>query len=324
MKCAIVYYSMSGNTEKVAKRIQAGVIEAAGNCDLLELRDTNPRKLHEYDLMGIGAPVFRAEPINVAAWIKDMWGVGGTHCFVFSTHGTIPDLFNHSIIKKLKKRGLVVIGVDDWYAEVYIPWHPEPYPTSGHPDEIDLAEAQAFGREMVERSKRVSAGETDLIMKTPPAPPKDPNDTPELRATIKDTTDDPSIYKYHPELCNYPKCRLCMDNCPTYSIDLSMSPPVIAHKCQPHCTFCTLVCPTGAIEIDDFVAEQAPAYRRTTNEYALPILQRAEEAGHFRRIIPVDEIGWDSFFFEVHSGHPKFIKGRGPVTPKKSKKPEKE
>ena len=46
-----------------------------------------------------------------------------------------------------------------------------PYYTAGHPDEIDLREAEEFGREMVERSRRISAGETKLIPAMPDMPP---------------------------------------------------------------------------------------------------------------------------------------------------------
>lgn len=313
MKCCIVYYSQTGNTEKIAKRVQAGVAAVAGNCDLLELRYTDPKRLYEYDLIGIGSPVYRWEPRNVGKFVNEMWSVGGKHAFTFCTHGTIPEMYFYSIVRKMKRRGMVVIGWDHWYADVFLPWHPEPYPTAGHPDEIDFAEAEAFGKEMGERSRRIRDGETGLIPRAPRKPPKDPNDTPELRATIKDTTEEPGTFKYHPELCRFPKCRLCMDNCPTYSIDLSMDPPVVAKDCQPHCCFCTLLCPTGAIEIDEYVADQAPKYYRTTNEYALPNLDKAEERGEFRRLIPKDKIGWDSFFYQVHNKHPKFRKGKGPV-----------
>jgi flavodoxin len=319
MKCAIVYFSQTNNTEKIAKEIQKGVIAEAGNCDLLKLRDTDPKKLYGYDLIGIGSPVHRWEPINVGDFINNMWSVGGKHSFAFCTHGTIPDLYFHSMYQKMGARGMTVIGFGDWYADVALPWHPEPYPTAGHPDQIDFDGAREFGREMVRRSKRISTGETDLIPPAPLEPPPDPNDTPELRATIKDTTDDPAIFKYHKELCKFPKCRLCMDNCHMYSIDLSMDPPRVATNCSPHCVFCTLLCPTGALEIDEFVAEQAPCYKRTTHEYAYPILERAEAAGHFRRILPKEQVGWGTFFFEVHSGHPKFILGKGTVGKKKDK-----
>jgi flavodoxin/Fe-S-cluster-containing hydrogenase component 2 len=314
MRSCIVYFSQTGNTEKIAKRVQAGVIAAAGNCDLLELRDADPKRLYKYDLIGIGSPVFRWEPLNVSKFVNKMWSVGGKHAFTFCTHGTIPEMFFYSIVRKMKRRGLVVIGWDHWYGDCFLPWHPDPYPTAGHPDEIDLAEAEAFGRQMVERSLRIREGETGLIPKAPGKPPKDRNDTPELRATIKDTIEEPDTFKFHPELCRYPRCRLCMDNCLIYNIDLSLDPPKLpGQDCQPHCCFCTLLCPTGAIEIDEFVASQAKAFYLTTTTYAMPNLDRAEERGEFRRLIPKEEVGWDSYFYQVHNKHPKFRKGKGAV-----------
>jgi flavodoxin len=90
VKCCIVYFSQTGNTEKIAKRVQAGVISAAGNCDLLELRYADPKRLYKYDLIGIASPVNRGEPLNVGRFINDMWSVGGKHAFTFCTHGTSP------------------------------------------------------------------------------------------------------------------------------------------------------------------------------------------------------------------------------------------
>lgn len=47
--------------------------------------------------------------------------------------------------------------------------------------------------------------------------------------------------------CTYPKCRLCMDNCPASAIDLSAEPIKFRAGCTS-CYFCETVCPTSAIE----------------------------------------------------------------------------
>ena len=312
MKCVIVYFSQTGNTEKIAKAVQSGVKEAAGNCDLLKIKDANPKRLYEYDLIGLGSPVFHEEPLNVADFIEKLWSVGGKHIFLFTTHGTIPEFYFPAVVPKLKKKGMVVIGMRDWYADAFIPWHPEPYPTAGHPDEIDVKEAEQYGREMVDHSRRISAGEKGLLPADPPIPPPLP---PTTELGIQDTTDDPSVFKYHKELCKFPKCRLCMDNCPMYSVDLSTTPPTIASRCQPHCTLCTLICPTGAMEIDGFIESVVPHYKNTTKNLALPILDKAEKEGKFRRLVPVDKIGWDSYVYQVYNKHPKWIMGKGRCKP---------
>ena len=61
------------------------------------------------------------------------------------------------------------------------------------------------------------------------------------------------------------------------------------------------------------MAGQAKAFYLTTTTYAMPNLDRAEERGEFRRLIPKDEVGWDSYFYQVHNKHPKFRKGKGAV-----------
>jgi flavodoxin len=168
MKAVVIYSSQTGNTEKIAYAIQRGVKQVTGQCDSLKMKETNPKRLYEYDLIGIGAPTHGSkEPAWVDTFVKNMRYVGGKHCFTFSTHGTLPANFFASIIPKLKKKGLIVIGYDDWYGSGNHAQNPGPWYTEGHPDEIDLEEAEAFGREMVMRSARISHGETNLIPEVP-------------------------------------------------------------------------------------------------------------------------------------------------------------
>lgn len=129
MKCAIVYFSQTGNTEKIAHAIQKGIIQAAGNCDIFKVKEANPRQMYQYDLIGIGSPVNLGESPVVTAFIKNLWGVGGKHAFAFATHGTMPQFFGAKIIPKMKRRGMIVIGLRTWFGACFLPWHPEPYPT---------------------------------------------------------------------------------------------------------------------------------------------------------------------------------------------------
>lgn len=170
MKCAVIYFSQTGNTEKIARAIQSGVKEIAGHCDILTLKEANPKNLYEYDLIGLGSMVFDfKEPANVTSFISNLRFLGGKHIFSFCTHCTMGFLYFPSVVPKIKKRGLTVIGWCDWYGHNWGPIHnPTPYGTDGHPDEIDLKEAEEFGREMVWRSQRIYAGETSLIPEEPP------------------------------------------------------------------------------------------------------------------------------------------------------------
>jgi flavodoxin/NAD-dependent dihydropyrimidine dehydrogenase PreA subunit len=310
MKCAIIYFTQTGNTEKIALAIQKGIQQAAGHCDIFKIKDANPKRLYQYDLIGIGAPVFNVE--NVWAFISDMRFVGGKHVFAFCTHGGAPEFFFPKMIPKLKKRGLVVIGMRDWYANCYCLHHVEPYPTAGHPDAIDMQEAEEFGKEMVDRSKRITAGETGLLPSDPPPVPPMPDQINGKENVINEKAFT-SMLKYHKEKCKYPKCRLCMDNCPVDGIDLSMDPQVIANPCM-YCEFCSRVCPTGALDMDEWVKKAAEQAGWQVYPILLPSLEKAEAEGRFRRLLPKDKIGIDSkgftFGYMLHKKHPQWIAGK--------------
>jgi hypothetical protein len=104
--------------------------------------------------------------------LNDLRFVGGKHAFFFCTHGSGTRGWNFfpTAYQRARKSGLVIIGTGDWYGDCYLLHMPEPYPTAGHPDDIDLREAEAFGREMVMRSWKITAGETSLIPPEPKAP----------------------------------------------------------------------------------------------------------------------------------------------------------
>jgi flavodoxin/ferredoxin len=297
MKCIIIYYSQTGNTKKIAKAIYAGVRRAADHSDIARLKDINPKDLMDYDLIGLGSPVFHCrEHTNVRHFINSMKSLDGKHAFAFCTHGTLPAYYFAEVIPAMIQRaGLIVIGWDDWFGSGYHPILPKPYFTDGHPDEIDLKEAEDFGKEMVERSKRISLGETQLI----PILPKG-SEYYKRYFPVSDSFSEPFgelelihhvDFKINLKKCNYPKCTHCVDNCPTNAINMSISPPVFSKDCEV-CFLCEQTCPYGAIECDYELSQNA------RNPLNASLLQQSrdmwEERGSFRRLIADDDIGWDT------------------------------
>jgi flavodoxin/NAD-dependent dihydropyrimidine dehydrogenase PreA subunit len=314
MKCIVIYFSQTGNTEKIATAIRAGVENAAGHCDIVKMKDANPQELYHYDLIGLGSPVFSCEPINVKNFINNMRSVGGKHIFIFCTHGTHPERYFPSIAPKLKRKGLIVIGMRDWYGSVFIPEMPKPYFTDGHPDKIDLKEAKNFGKEMVKNSWKIHAGQSALIPSNPPRPPRWPKVIGGVDSSKKENQFK-QLVKYRKELCRYPKCRLCIDNCPMNGIDLSVNPPVFAKPCE-NCTFCCKICPTGAIDISDYLAVWRPKVEKTTRGgFEAEPLPEAEKSGHFRRLVPPEKIGYDTPLYQVYYKQPQWIIGKGLISP---------
>ena len=79
-----------------------------------------------------------------------------------------------SISRNPVRKGVTIIGWCDWCGPDFLtPTHTLPHLAWGHPDSIDIAEAEAFGKCMAEHSVRIYAGETKLI---PEIPKPDLND----------------------------------------------------------------------------------------------------------------------------------------------------
>jgi NAD-dependent dihydropyrimidine dehydrogenase PreA subunit len=307
MKSIVIYHSMTGNTKKIAQAIHKGMSQAGEPCDIAKLRDIDTHDLLGYDLIGLGSPVIRGRELrNVTNFIENILkSVDGKHGFAFCTHGAFPDRYLSRVVPAMIQRGLTVIGWNDWFGSVYFPAVPKPYFTDGHPDEIDLKEAEDFGREMVERSRRIHQGETQLIPEFPrgreyddlyapaPQPPKEIlAEFYKVQARIE--------LKVTPNKCKYPKCTLCIDHCPMHSIDFSVSPPLFNIDCD-RCWLCEQACPNGAIEVDWL------PFHNAHYPMIAPLLRSLEifEArGRFRRLVPLEDIGWNTFVWQFK--HPRF------------------
>lgn len=316
MKCVVIYFSMTGNTELMARAIREGMKQAAGNCDIFPIKEANPRGLREYDLVGFGFPVMAAFSLqNVVNFVKDMVFVGGKHVFQFNT----ADSGNIStyIIPKFKARGLTVVGYRAWRGANYGPLaEPTPGFGDGHPDEIDLQEAEAFGREMVWNSQKIYAGDKSLIPGDPPerrpmstgTPPPQSQEgmaLPENLAEMKKMMH--WRLNYDKEKCLYPKCTLCMDFCPMYGIDLTMDPPIIGNPCMT-CMMCDQLCPTGAIAVD----EAQMRWQEERHAGGKGYLGRLEWRKNFpRNYVPKDKIINGSVVYRTYTKHPRFVIGLG-------------
>jgi flavorubredoxin len=55
-KAAVIYISLTGNTEKVAESIQQGLIEGGIQTSLLKLADAGEVDLYDFDLICLGTP----------------------------------------------------------------------------------------------------------------------------------------------------------------------------------------------------------------------------------------------------------------------------
>jgi len=120
------------------------------------------------------------------------------------------------------------------------------------------------------------------------------------------------IRKIDYQLCT--GCGACVDNCPMEGIDLSVDPPVLASPCHP-CEFCSRICPTGAIDISDWLKDWGiVTLKLQYPRNSLPSLEKAEAEGSFRRLLPKEKIilDEDHLGYNLHKKHPQWIIGKGP------------
>jgi Fe-S-cluster-containing hydrogenase component 2/flavodoxin len=251
MKGIVVYYSGTGNNHKIARAIHRGMKEVI-ECDVATVKEVAPKDMVKCDLIGIGSPIwYFREPANVRLFIYNLPDMAGKLAFIFSCHGTMPVGIFHSMVPPIQRKGLTIIGWNDWFGSNYYTLHgTKPYPLDGHPDAIDLKEAEDWGREMAERARRIYAGEQNLIPEIPHGPQADPLFHPHGVMTFFPGAEKPHR-KVNMEKCRYPECTLCVDNCVANAINFSVTPPTFNIKTCINCCLCDRMCPQGAIEIPD-------------------------------------------------------------------------
>ncbi|MDB9823275.1 hypothetical protein OAC89_06220 [Deltaproteobacteria bacterium] len=256
----VFYHSSTGNTAKIAGAIYRGMKSVIA-CDVAPIKKLSPEDIGKYDVVAVGAPNwFHRETANIKVFTHDMPRMDGKHCILFCTHGTQPVGLFWSMSKNMLKKGMTIIGWNDWYGQAGMTLHASlPNIVQGHPDEIDLMEAEAFGRQMAENSIRIYAGERDLIPRIP-TPPKEEtsNWSPLINKLGNITHASPppnSTPAFDFTKCVYPRCTQCIDNCPVNAIDFSVttsagsadSPLVLKEACS-HCGgVCQRVCLYNAI-----------------------------------------------------------------------------
>ncbi len=64
MKAAVVYWSMSGNTEAMAEAVKNGLTAAGVETEMMYVSDTTPADALSYDLLALGCPAMGSEQLE--------------------------------------------------------------------------------------------------------------------------------------------------------------------------------------------------------------------------------------------------------------------
>jgi hypothetical protein len=74
-----------------------------------------------------------------------------------------------------------------------------------------------------------------------------------------------------------------------------------------------MICPTGAIRLDPDIYEHIKPFIGVRKPLFEDILNQAEKAGEFRRLIPFDQVGFDTPYCVAHPKKPHFKVPAKPV-----------
>lgn len=269
MKALIIYFSQTGGTLKVAECIRDGIKDMTGQCDLVSIEGIDVGSLGNYDLIGLGCPVFYfQEPFNVRSFIESLPDLKGKQWFLFCTHGSSWGNIFPLMGEQLRRKGVITVGYHHTYSDASLPYHPHPAMTSGHPDAQELEEARAFGREIITCCRRIASGDRSLI----PEPEPVREDWVKIAEMYTAEFLEREMPRLSIDMNECTLCKECERGCPVKGIGVEEDPPRIQQPCI-YCWNCAKICPVQAIKADwekraAVVRENYARYRKTLDEAA--------------------------------------------------------
>lgn len=307
MKSLVIYFSQSGSTKKIAEAIYSGVAQHSEQSDLCKLKEVDPGEVVNYDLIGLGSPVWhQREPANVTRFLKALPILEGKYGFSFCTHGVLVGGYIARMVSSLKEKGLTITGWNDWFGTYH--YGPQPYFTHGHPDEIDLKEAENFGTKMALNARGISEGRIELVPELPEGEEyfrvygKGMSDRPGGEELLKNFLEQ-FQFNLDRKKCKNPKCTICVDHCPVSCIDMS-EPQAISNEACDRCFFCEMLCPTGAIHVERPIKDLE---RLKEHYFGLSKeLWELKDIRRFRCLVPEKELLREKALFMVEK-YPRLI-----------------
>ena len=246
LRVAVVYFSQTGNTEKVAHAIAAGLGQSGAQVEVLDLLKTDPATLGSYDMVGVGTPVFYfREPVIIERFIRRLPQASDRPAFVFLTSGGHPGNTFYHMDKTLTRRGFQVVDAFACHGYDTYPPFKGADRFLGHPDRDELEQARAFGARLVERAESVRGGRKELV----PVFKREWDRFGRLSIILRNRLLAWLILPKKKLLAGKcTRCGLCVRHCPVQVISMGEEP--IFHRGCIDCTMCQRVCPTEAIRCD--------------------------------------------------------------------------
>lgn len=238
LSCIFVYFSQTGATKRVAEAISRGLEQSGYRVVLSDLTRNPPDDLSQYDLVGVGTPVFYYRPpFHVTDYLRGVNGCSGKRAFVFATHGTYPGHTCGELAEILRHKGCTDVstfhslgaGYFLGYQRQGVQFAP------GHPSGDDMDEAERFGTMVAHGEIQSLTGQSLKLVYR-------------LERFLTNKWFTRHIYsrsfRTNKQKCN--GCGLCVRNCPTGNIRREGGTPRFGRNCLL-CLLCEANCPKQAI-----------------------------------------------------------------------------
>lgn len=245
MNIAVIYFSATGNTAKIAKTINENLKAFDEvNVEEIDITSYSSREkditLDKYDGIFFGFPIYALRaPRLIRDWLKRLSDGKNKMASAFFTYGGVKvGIAHHNIKRILEDKNFQVVSTGEFlgkHTSNLAGWTL----MNGRPNQDDLNIAKEYAEKTLIRFKGEDAGLVEF-------------DTPEMTETQVDKVEDSANKRRippsrHGEDCSM--CKVCEENCPTAAMDAE-SGEADPEKCIG-CLKCVDNCPDKALKIVD-------------------------------------------------------------------------
>jgi len=247
MKICVIYFSATGNTEKIANEIKIELVQLNNEVSGYNIANRNIRKemnnFELYDAIIFGFPVYYLRaPRIVREWMLTRKG-NGIKCSMFFTYGGVEVGISHSNMQNiLTKQNFELVASAEFLTK-------HTYNLAGfklmenHPNNIDFKIVREFAK--ISYHKFLKHDNQELLLESPNLSEEQVN---KIEVTFRRAIPIPYI---DPESCN--ECGICEKLCPTNAMEIKRRKP--RRKDCIRCLRCLVSCPEKAIKIPDMTPQ---------------------------------------------------------------------
>jgi flavodoxin/NAD-dependent dihydropyrimidine dehydrogenase PreA subunit len=247
MEVTTVFFSLTGNTQKIALAIEKAFRQDGHSVKTTPLKKATTNDVVRSDLLGIGGPCYGNQaPTPIKDFIRRLPQLNGLKTFVFATSGGAPGRVLFSMTELLHRKGADVIGGFLSRGELFYPAPSMVGRFAGRPDEDDLKKAEEFARAI---SEHIGTSRTGPLATSRPDALRPGHGIYDVIGLIGSDsitrllTPAPRLDK---ALCD--NCGRCAGICPMDNIT-QREYPQTGKRCI-RCYGCVLDCPQKAFSLD--------------------------------------------------------------------------